>query len=353
MQTQENTIQNRPRTNGVSQELHQSNKARLLAPRNTENHADSLRQFNISNIEISPIISPEFLKEYSVKQLRQIAMCLVNAVAHYDSRVWQWEFNPENQTLLDLILKAVNYLREDLGVDNIQICQEEDKTIVIALLKQCGQNDMVYSFRTKNIFKLKKNNKKLFIILINFIKSLPFKNIFESEESYWIHSILEYMYDIEYGFMEEAQESNKEFISNESLSFLEDYERIYHITPHKNWYEELLKYKPRKHQYKKIKKLLLNSTSINFEAVYQVTNEEGCLSETHLYDSYFVADHPDSSFAQEYLDHMNTIARENQYSTAPHIIALAKIDSFNDFDYKIKHHIESTNNFILEFNKTI
>ena len=134
-----------------------------------------------------------------------------------------------------------------------------------------------------HILKLKKDNFKLYDILVGFISSLPFST--DGDDSL-INSQLEM-----FGEHMEWDDDYDRTEINEMKKDLKNIKKMQNLLNSKsennNWLEKLNNYYPKKQTQKELKKLLLKAREINFNLPYQFVNATACNEERGEYLTEF------------------------------------------------------------------
>lgn len=351
MQTIQENISTNRRASKAASKLVSSNRTKRIGTRNKQIIPNPNSNNGVSNLRIYPTVNELFLNELSQNDLRLVAECLTNAVAHYTPKVWSWDFNPQEETIHTLINKCLNWFEDNFEVEYFEVFKIE-KDIEIRLLTRAMETGKIHVIEIDKVYRLKNKNNKIYNILLSFIKSLPFENALDYGYCGMAEMVFDYNIEREKEEKEEALNNNNEYEKCESTHWIKKRQAWFNKIEQGNWENDLLEYNPKKEKYIRIKELLLTANTINFNVPFQVANKYDADFSLDFSSLYLVTDYEDSAYTDAYLENINCYAQEMS-TTAPYILAIANKQDFTPFDFKKTKQISQLNEFVKNFNKIL
>ncbi|MEW2922997.1 hypothetical protein AB1A65_16110 [Muricauda sp. ANG21] len=303
----------------------------------------------LPDVNVWPIAMNDISEKYSGDRLRQLAGLMVEVTRKFTGSIDSWRFD-ERDSLQDLILRCANRLRDRARVDLIDVYRNCDGELELDLKRYIGDKGNIYCINLKPLYGMKCKNRKLFDILLSFIKGLPFDSIFDTCEDRidWIWTFL----IEEMAYCREAPNEDYGERLKGSVDFLSRYERKYNDFQIMDWKSRLEGYRPQKDVYRKLKELLLASEKLDFQVVQRVSVRDGYESMFDFYHTFLITDDDESEFTRSYINMLNDCSNEyDLLSTYAH--ATVSNNGMEVFEEGLEEKLKEVENFICEFNELI
>lgn len=338
-------IQERKTNKGISQKLQQDDTTKFCDAGNVQAQIDAPNVLGLSDVVVSPLVTVPIMEMESGSLLRKVATLMVDAVAQYTPKVWEWEFSDEH-SLNDLIMRCADFLSYEVEIETIRIYREEED-VRLLFTKHIETCDTLYTIPLRPIFLIRKKNRLLFHCLLSFVQSLGFNNIFECT-----NPSIEYSWDVllerEEDKREQALKNGIEYEENETVTFYNNHKSYYENYCPIDWQERLTAYNPKKDIYKKLKSHLVKAKDIDFNIVHTIGTTNG--EEDYYFeysDCFLITDDTEGAFTGMGIDILNDIANHYGLVDASHF---ASIDSygFKDFDHGTPLKLKILQNYLIE-----
>ncbi len=208
----------------------------------------------------------------------------------------------ENDTPIVIINAIESFLSSEFMFVELNFTKRDNERFVQVYKTFEYDEYTVWYIFFNHILKLKKDNFKLYDILVGFISSLPFST--DADDSL-INSQLE-MFGEHIEWDEDYDKSEIEEMKKD-LKNLKKMQKVLNDKSVKNnWLEKLNSYFPKKQTQKALKELLLKATDINFMLPYQFVNATECSQDKGEYltefQQYFgVLLEEDDNFTKNYV----------------------------------------------------
>ncbi|WP_375587232.1 hypothetical protein [Flagellimonas aurea] len=303
----------------------------------------------LPDVNVWPIAMNDISEKYSGDGLRQLAGLMVEVTRKFTGSIDSWRFD-ERDSLQDLILRCANRLRDRARVDLIDVYRNCDGELELDLKRYIGNKGNIYCINLKPLYGMKCKNRKLFEVLLSFIKELPFDSIFDTCEDRidWIWTFL----IEEMAYCREAPNEDYGETLKGSVDFLSRYEKKYKGFQVIDWKSRLESYRPKREVYKKLKELLLASEKLDFQVVQRISVRDGYESMVDFYHTFLITDDDESEFTRSYINMLNDCSNEyDLISTYAH--ATVSNDGMEAFEEGLEEKLKEVENFICELNELI
>jgi hypothetical protein len=303
----------------------------------------------LPDLNVWPIALNDLSGKFSGEGLRRLAGLMVEATRTFTGSIDTWRFNNGN-SLQDLILRCANRLRDRARVDLIDVYRNCDGELELDLKRYIGNKGNIYCIDLKPLYGMKRKNRKMFEILLSFVKGLPFDSIFDTSEDRidWIWTFL----IEEMAYCREAPNEDYGESLKGSVDFLSRYEKKYNDFQVRDWKSRLESYHPRREVYRKLKELLLASEKLDFQVVQRISVRDGYESMVDFYHTFLITDDGESEFTRSYINMLNDCSNEyDLLSTYAH--ATVRNEGTGNFEEGLEEKLKQVENFICELNELI
>jgi len=311
---------------------------------NSKTPSTATESFSLSDISISPVLSQPLVSEEYEVDMKALARLMVNITRNFAGNIDDWQFSVSD-SLDDLILRCTNRLTIKGNIDHIEVLQD-DAHLRLILKRFIANRSTAYLIPIRPVIELRHRNRKLYHILLSFIKSLPYGGLFPKYESR-IDWLWEFLFE-----EVENYRDNKKIMKNHSTTFYARYKTFLEGYKIRDWKALLDKYRPRKRINKQIKELLLKAETIDFQVPFQLSVRDGydCMFE-HC-ESFLVVDRTDSAFSNGYIQMLNDCSNDYDIiSTYQHTIA--EDGNIEPFDEGIPYRLNRLEEFISDLNELL
>jgi hypothetical protein len=270
---------------------------------------------------------------------------MVDATRNFSGNIDDWRFSASD-SLDDLILRCANRLKERARIDHIEVLRE-DADLRLVLKRHIGNRSTVYCIPLRPVMPLRWKNPMLFDILMSFIKSLPYINLFHTGEDRvdWLW---------EYLFEEEAyhRKNGSVFGNCNSVRFFGRYQKLFDEYEPQDWKFLLLKYRPRKPLHKGIKELLSKADTIDFRVPFRIGTRDAYESMFEHWESFLIVDDADSEFTRSYIEMLNECSNEYDIISAYELTTVEK-GNLQPFEEGSTYKLNRLEEFLTDLNELL
>lgn len=332
------------RTYGISRPIVSGGTTKVLPKGNPKTQSTATKGLSLSDINLSPVLSQPLLSEEYEVDMKALAQLMVAVTRKFTGNIDDWQCSPSD-SLEDLILRCTNRLKVRGNIDHIEVLQD-DAHLRLILKRFIGNRSTVYLIPICPVIELKHRNRKLYHILLSFIKSLPYAGLFPKHESR-IDWLWEYLFeDGEY------YKDNKKVMKNHSTKFYLRYKAFLESYKIQDWKTLLGNYRPRKPIYIRIKELLSKAETIDFQLPFQLSVRDGYDCMFEHWESFLVVDSTDSAFANGYIQMLNDCSNDYDIISAYQHTA-AEMGNIAPFDEGIPYRLNRLEEFIDGLNELL
>ncbi len=331
-------------TRTVPRPIVSGSTTKVLSEGNAKTQSTAAKGLSLSDINISPVLSQPLLSEEYKVDMKALARLMVNVTRNFAGNIDNWQFSVSD-SVDDLILRCANRLRVKGNIDHIEVL-ECDTHLRLILKRFIGNRSTVFLIPIRPVIELKHRNRKLYHILLSFIKNLPYAGLFPKYESRidWLWEFL---------FEDAAYyKDNKNVMKNHSITFYARYKTFLEDYEIRDWKALLDKYRPRKPIYKQIKELLLKAETIDFQVPFQLSVRDGYDCMFEHWESFLVVDRTDSAFANGYIQMLNDCSNDYDIISA-YQHTIAEDGNIEPFDEGILHRLNRLEEFISNLNELL
>lgn len=333
------------RTQRVPRPTIQSSKTIPLQIRNAKSEGIATKGFSLSDLEILPILTKPIIEDESSPEIHALASLIVDTTRNFSGNIDDWQFS-KTDSMDDLILRCASHLKDRAKIDHIEVLQA-DVDLRLILKRHIGNRSTVYCIPLRPIMPLRWKNRILFDILLSFVKSLPYINLFHIGEGRvdWLW---------EYLFEEEAyhKKNGSVFSDANSVKFFDRYQKLFDAYELQDWKSLLLKFRPRKPLHKQIKELLLKADSIDFQVPFRIGTRDAYESMFEHWESFLVVDDADSEFTRSYIEMLNECSNEYDIISA-YAFSTIEEGSIQPFEEGLSYSLNRLEEFLTDFNELL
>jgi len=311
---------------------------------NAKTQSTPTKSLSLSDINISPVLSQPLLSgEYEV-DMGALARLMVNVTQNFTGNIDDWQFSASD-SLDDLVLRCTDRLRVKGNIDHIEVLQG-DEHLRLILKRFIGNRSTAYLIPIRPVVELKHRNRKLYHILLSFIKNLPFDGPFPKHESR-IDWLWEFLFEDVENYMD-----NKNAVKNHSTRFYIRYKSLWDSYEIRDWKSLLEEYRPRKPIYRQIKKLLAKAETIDFQVPFQLRVRDGIDCMFEHWESFLVVDRTDSAFANGYIQMLNDCSNDYDIISA-YQHTIAEKGNIEPFDEGVPQRLNRLEDFVSDLNELL
>ena len=342
VQTETRTIEG---TQGVPRPTVQSGTTIPLQKRYAKAKGVATKGFSVSDLEVPPMLAKPVIEDEMNIDQRALSRLMVEATRNFAGNMDNWQFSPSD-CLDDLILRCIDHLRDKAKIDHIEVLRQ-DVDLRLVLKRHIGNRSTVYCVPLRPIMPLRWKNRVLFDILLSFVKSLPYISLFHMGEDRvdWLW---------EYLFEEEAyhRENGSVFGNCDSVKFLGRYQKPFGMYEPRDWKSLLSKYRPRKPLHKRIKELLLQADTIDFQTPFRICTRDAHESTFEHWESFLIVDDANSDFTRSYIEMLNECSNEYDIVSAFEHTTVDKGDC-KPFEEGLVHKLNRLEEFLSDLNELL
>jgi len=342
MQYIENKVDTIERVEGVSRPIVQSGKTKPLQKWNAKTKSPATKSFSLSNLTVSPILGDSLIPEDEHFDVRELAHLMVDATKAFTGNISDWQFSISDN-LQDLILRCAYRLRDRANIEHIEILQSEEG-LRLVLKRPIGSRSTVYCIPLRPIMKLKWKHPSLYHIMLSFMKSLPYINLFHTGEDRvdWLW---------EYLFEEEVyhKANGSTFCNYNSVTFFDRYEKRFKDYKPQDWKTLLKNYRPRKTLHRGIKEILLETEDIDFQIPFHIGTKDAYESMFEHWESFLLVDDTNSEFTNAYIRMLNECSNEYDIISAYECTTVEK-GNIKPFDDGVRYKLNQLEEFLSGLN---
>ena len=333
------------RTQRVPRPIVQGGSTIPLQVRNAKTESLATKGFSLSDLSVLPILSKPIIEDGSSVDIKALASLMVDATRNFSGNIDDWRFSASD-SLDDLILRCANRLKERARIDHIEVLRE-DADLRLVLKHHIGNRSTVYCIPLRPVMPLRWKNPMLFDILMSFIKSLPYINLFHTGEDRvdWLW---------EYLFEEEAyhRKNGSVFGNCNSVRFFGRYQKLFDEYEPQDWKFLLLKYRPRKPLHKGIKELLSKADTIDFRVPFRIGTRDAYESMFEHWESFLIVDDADSEFTRSYIEMLNECSNEYDIISAYELTTVEK-GNLQPFEEGSTYKLNRLEEFLTDLNELL